>query len=389
MVGALLFALILPRRRSRFLLTRSGDSRVLETTVQLRPTRSISRSRLYAPYRKRQERGQFCRYQAAVFGEHGLAVQCRTLQGLTAARCWRLRSKLADCCSTALFGVNEAGNVVVCERRCRSRICYRCARIRAKELMQRIHHLTATAIDSPAFLTLTIRSSDAPLKQQIQRLTQAFRLMRRSSEWKEHVRGGIFVIEVTWSPSRRQWHPHIHAVIDLRYWKQANALAVWERCVGDQAGFHVKRIPSKIALARYLASYVAKGSSVAALPTHRLAEWAEETHGLRLAQTFGSLHGVKAEVKQARAKIVRILFKAEDVAEMASQGHRGCSAIMRMFTHDRANVTEAALQPLLPKELQTCRAIESERPPPTICDGLFISGTSQQVEKPVIFQPGD
>lgn len=314
-------------------------------------------------------------------------MQGRTIRGLQSRGHFRLASKLADCCSSAMFAVNTEGRIVVCEQRCRSRICFRCAKIRAKSLMARIHSLTTKHVDSPAFLTLTVRSTDAPLKEQLLFLTQAFRKLRRSEDWKAHVQGGIFVIEVTWSATRRQWHPHIHAVIDLKYWDQRQALTCWERAVGDHAGFHVKRIPSRLALARYVSSYVAKGSSVAMLPSHRLGEWAEETHGLRLAQTFGSLHGIKAVKEQERAKIDRLLFRVEEVAELAYQGHRGCNALLRMFLHDRPIVTEAAIQPLLPKELKTCQPIESERPPPRIFDGWYISGTDQPAGRPVTSRP--
>ena len=145
--------------------------------------------------------------------------------------------------------------------------------------------------DAPAFLTLTLRSTDQPLRDQLDRLTDCARRLRRRRAWRAHVSGGIQVVEVTWSKHGQRWHPHVHALIDTVYWPQQEIAAEWEAVTGDSRIVDIRRLSSRAEAANYIAKYASKGIDLAKLPSKQIAEAAHAMHGKRMAQTFGHLHG--------------------------------------------------------------------------------------------------
>lgn len=199
--------------------------------------------------------------------------------------------KLEKCCTQPMiFRSSTTGEIRLYEARCKSRACPRCSQFRAWATMHRARVLIAR-MDSPRFTTLTARSNDQSLRSQMQFLKSAFTKLRRSQIWKDHVDGGIYTWEITWNAETKQWHPHLHAVIDGKYFHQRHLLAAWEKCLKDSAGVHIRKVNSTTQAARYISSYITKSSSIANLPDTKIFEWAHAIHGLRLFQPFGNLHG--------------------------------------------------------------------------------------------------
>lgn len=288
----------------------------------------------------------------------------------TAARVGR---KILACCEQAMIAEGDDGTLRICERRCRSRCCIRCGRLRSKAIIGKTEQLI-TAMDEPALLTLTVRSCDLALRDQLNRLRRWFANFRRSREWKAHVRGGLYVIEITWNQREQQWHPHLHVVADMRFWKHRLALSVWERCVGDHAGLHVQRISSRKKLAAYVAGYVGKSSDLEAMPSTQWAEWAEQLHGLRTVQTFGAMHGIAVEKVDSTWSFRRGWWYAGDVAHFHNLGHAGSGALLAAL-ETGSRITPAAAARLLPKDLRQCLTQPSDLRQWPIFDSSFTSGT--------------
>jgi len=243
---------------------------------------------------------RFNAYQERVFGA-ALPALSRLVEVLELApfthphhaEALKVSRKLESCCRGAAVVRSEDGDdIAVHEMRCKHRMCPRCGRDRARSLISKIRQAVET-MDSPGRIDLTVRSTDAPLRDQIKHLTQSFARLRRSPGWKEHVRGGIHTIEITWNEQREQWHPHIHAVVDLDFWRHDELRRAWKQASGDSSIVWIQRIKSPQQAAQYVAGYVAKSSDVKALPDAQLPEYAVSIRGLRFVQTFGSLHGTK------------------------------------------------------------------------------------------------
>lgn len=243
----------------------------------------------------------------------------------------RVANQLRDCCRDAVISRSpDDDDIMLCEQRCRHRICPRCGRDRARSLIATVKSAVHT-LDAPAVLTLTLRASGRPLRDEIQRLIRGFAALRRHSAWRSHVAGGLYVIEATYPTSTEQWHPHVHAVIDTTYWPQSSIALAWREVTGDSSIVWIRRVRSVRQVARYVAGYVAKGSDVSALPDHVLPEYVTAIRSVRMVQTFGSLHGTRiVPVKPKPPAGMLKLLRAEVLAAHAAANVPGASDILRL-----------------------------------------------------------
>ena len=148
-------------------------------------------------------------------------------------------------------------------------------------------------------LTLTLLHSDDPLRQQCHRIKEAFRRLRATAVWRDLVRGGFWVIEITRNIDEGQWHVHIHAIIDCKYlphdWIKRN----WLRITGDSYIVHITAItPDRSA---YVAKYTSKGSSISD-DSEGLWQYYEAMDRCRDAQPFGTCGPLSEEDPTPRGK---------------------------------------------------------------------------------------
>jgi hypothetical protein len=214
----------------------------------------------------------------------------------------KLYRKLSDCCRSPLVYIDdEADRLWLSEQRCRSRICPRCGKSRSWQLVARVDELVKQ-MNSPRFVTLTLRSSDAPLRDQLHRLQTCFARIRRSKTWKGAFLGGVSTVEVTFNPERRQWHPHLHLIADGSYIPKHELSEAWHTATGDSSIVDIRLLHSRSEIVRYLIGYVTKGSNTAAIPDDKLPTWANAIHGLRLVNTFGTTRRLRPEPEDFNAR---------------------------------------------------------------------------------------
>lgn len=251
----------------------------------------------------------------------------------TDIRCHSIAEKLGKCCrDPQIISMNDGERYYLTESRCRSRLCPRCSKIRASLLAQRIAKLLCY-MDCPRFLTLTVRSNDQSLRCQLKHLRKKFACLRKSPAWRHYVAGGIYTIEITWNQSTQQWHPHIHAIIDGKYWPHHDLLEKWSQILHYDGGVDIRLVHGNRKIANYLACYVAKSCDLSQLPPDQLAEWAVETHALRLAQTFGFLHGTHPAQDRVSASTYRILpVNVNTIAKRAELGDKRCEEVLSALT---------------------------------------------------------
>lgn len=220
----------------------------------------------------------------------------------------KLGRRIHDCCRwPALYQTTDGLQLVTCESRCRSRLCPRCGRSRARAATARLSDLV-DVMDAPRFLTLTLASTDASLGQQIRQLTTSFQRLRRQADWRHHVRGGVYTIEVTLNAKTGRWHPHLHALIDGTYYPQSSIKEAWKQASEGSTIVDIRACHSRTSAARYMAEYIGKSASAEHIHADRLHEWAAGTHGVRMLQTWGSLHGLATEPDEdiERPKLERV-----------------------------------------------------------------------------------
>lgn len=233
---------------------------------------------------------------AGVFGDD-LEERRRIIASLRDApdRPWANRVvRMSGCCNVPHVGLTDAGAVGAVWFRCRDRLCPLCARLRSRQVAERVAAACKQA-DDLRFITLTMRSSDEPLRVQLDRLYDCLRRFRRTDEWKQYVVGGVACVEVTWNAKRSQWHPHLHIIADGKFWPKPSLSRAWHAITGDSFIVDIKPVRSRKEAAAYVAKYASKPPQLGSWPDDVVQDYAAAFHRRRMILTFGSMHGAKLD----------------------------------------------------------------------------------------------
>jgi hypothetical protein len=219
---------------------------------------------------------------AACFGE------CEALErfDLCGANCWVMRA------------TDGSGRLRLAADRCHCRWCEACAterrRLIARNLLTKLqerYHLPN--LRAPAanlrFLTLTLRHTDQPLREQMDRLFASWGKLRNRKEIKPRLTGGIAFFEIKVSSRDNRWHPHLHILCEGDYLAHDVLRRLWLEITGDSSIVDIRRIRTVIEAGSYVAKYAAKGvdHSVWRSPD-RLHEAMLAFRGRRTFNTFGT-----------------------------------------------------------------------------------------------------
>ena len=207
--------------------------------------------------------------------------------------CRRL-TRICECCRFPRLVRSSSEGVALRAAPCRDRCCPRCASSRAKRVADRITELTKR-MNSPRFLTLTIKTDGLLLEDAITKLMDAFRKLRRRPEWKSKVVGGVYTIEVTRGARGDRWHPHLHCIIDGEYWSQQVVSDLWKQITEDSCIVDIRAIHDRRRTAEYIGQYVGKPIGWERWSLEHLTEFAQAMQGKRLVHTFGNLHNAKVD----------------------------------------------------------------------------------------------
>lgn len=178
---------------------------------------------------------------------------------------------------------------------CGNRFCTVCNQRRKRIAREKLNGVIHKASLSKGynFRHLILSTANQPdLAESIQHLIKSFRRLRQRSYWKNHVDGGVFVIEVTGNPGN--WHPHLHIILSARYMKHSKLLQLWNHVSGG-TGCYIKTTP-KNACINYITKYITKTS----LTGDSFIILNNALRGLRLFNFFGTWHGLANSIKIPR-----------------------------------------------------------------------------------------
>ena len=169
---------------------------------------------------------------------------------------------------------------------CHDRFCVPCGITRATTLTQNLKSQVKDM--QPLFITLTLRHSSTPLKEQMDRLYRSFLVLRRRPFWLAAIKGGAAFFEVKISERDGLWHPHLHILADGRFIPKLELSIQWHSVTGDSSIVDIKRPRAAGEVAAYVTKYVTKpaDSSVYEHPD-KLDELLTTLRGRRLVATFG------------------------------------------------------------------------------------------------------
>lgn len=171
--------------------------------------------------------------------------------------------------------------------RCRDRFCEPCAREKRQTVVNNLGNRAPT--QNLRLLTLTLRSSDADLREQVKRLYKSFRTLRAGKLFKKRIRGGVFFAEITYNADTERWHPHLHVVFEGDFIPHAELSKAWQEITGDSFIVDIRRLRDSRAAAGYVAKYASKaiGGPIWGIPA-ALSAAVEALKGVHTFATFGT-----------------------------------------------------------------------------------------------------
>lgn len=276
-------------------------------------------------------------HDAGVHDRHqkGRSTIIRALKDTEDVRLLKRAGRLCECASWPHIRKRADGTPSLCLARCKDRLCPLCSKMRGRECSTKV----ATVIrrmNAPRFLTLTVRNGNGDLGAQVTRLAECFKDFRRRESWKQHVRGGVYSIEVTFNTKDQTWHPHVHIVYDGQWWQQSHIAKEWLAVTSDSKIVHVAAVHDAERTGRYIAAYVNTPPDIHTWPPDRIREYAIAMHGRRVIHTFGTAHGrvVDADLKDEPTEGTKHVCAVSALQAAARRGNphaqRACDMMTRM-----------------------------------------------------------
>lgn len=196
--------------------------------------------------------------------------------------------RLANCRSQAYFMRHEdTGLLRIASSHCHLRWCPLCATTRRNFIAGQTKDWLQT-VNNPKLLTLTLKHSDESLSDQVDRIYDSFRQLRKRSLLRQSIKGGMWFFQVTQSKDGKQWHPHIHALIDSCFMPHAQLKALWLAITGDSTIVDIRPIKDRDATSLHVARYAAAPCDLTSFSPGEAVEIVRDLKGRRLCGTWGS-----------------------------------------------------------------------------------------------------
>lgn len=213
-------------------------------------------------------------------------------RSLDAVEATHREERLLDCRSYAWFVRSRlTGLVRVASNHCRLRWCPLCARSRQGFISHSVMEWFPTTV-APKLLTFTIRHSNSPLADQISNIYRCFRSIRRSTYFRQCCYGGVWFFQITFNPASRQWHPHIHCLIDSKYMPYLKLRQLWYYYTSGSDVLDIRTVYKPKDAALYVARYASRPHDLANLPTECGQQLYRALHNRRMCGTWGTAKSI-------------------------------------------------------------------------------------------------
>lgn len=176
---------------------------------------------------------------------------------------------------------------------CKLRFCPRCSRIHAARTHLRLSTWADSVRRDDTFrlrlVTLTIRSTSAPLSHQLDHLYRSFRKLRQRAIWKKATLGSIAVLQVAYNYETGLWHPHLHVIQHGRFIDWHALKSAWSKITHGSDGVDIRPVKDVDKACEYVCRYVSRPLDVdEEMPPAKLVDYVMSTKGRRLLIASGN-----------------------------------------------------------------------------------------------------
>lgn len=228
----------------------------------------------------------------------------------------------------------EPGRFKLCANACHDRFCLPCANERSRIVAHNVHAYLKGA--TTRFVTLTLRSTDEPLKELLEHLYTSFKALRKLPLWRKTQTGGVAFLEVKWNEKTTRWHPHFHVLTHGKFLDQAKLCTAWKAITKTSWVCDVRAVKEENHAIAYCTKYASKPFDTA-VTSHddRLDECLQALEGRRMILTFGNWKGLRVTAKPDKEAWSNVGTVAE-LAHKAVTGDKAAMQILIQVLGDRA-----------------------------------------------------
>lgn len=231
---------------------------------------------------------------------------------------------------------------------CESRTCPACTYTCKHQLSVRVGEwVRLYTSDNARLVTLTLRSSSDPLGDQLSRLQESFKKLRRHGLWRKAVKFGKAIIEVTYNERTAQWHPHLHVIAVGYYIEQQQLSKAWMTATGDSGVVDIRKIKDGQGTGSYLGEYLGKPPEIKneRLAVEILGEYYMAIRNRKMILSFGGAPPLPDLPKSEEAPDEKDgwvpLGSLDDLFLRADRGDEGAILILHLL-ESRSNPTIAS-----------------------------------------------
>ena len=219
---------------------------------------------------------------------------------------------------------------------CKNRHCEPCNRSKANLLAANLRkRLEVEAKGRYRFVTLTLKHTDTPLREQIDRLYSCFRKLRSHRLWKGSQLGGAAILEVKWSPDTGEWHPHLHLISEGDFLHQSDLASIWYKVTGDSHQVDIRALDTKKDAAYYVSKYVSKGTNIEVWENRAAAaEWITAMRSTRTCGCYGSWRALKLLAHEPDSGVWTKVGTLTSIYQAAADGSEWAIRALEAITRD-------------------------------------------------------
>lgn len=211
----------------------------------------------------------------------------------------RSKADLLDSCRQNAWFTRHlvTGEIRIASNACHLRWCPVCAEARRNWIGHEVGEWIRD-LKYPKLMTFTLKHDDRPLFHQVLDLYRYFQQLRKRREFCDKVVGGIWFFQIKLSKSSKQWHPHIHCVVDGEYMPKSLLRRLWVQITDVSMIVDIRSVKDPEGCALEVARYAAKPGPLKDLDLNHAVELVTVMHGRKICGTWGI--GRKVSLKPAK-----------------------------------------------------------------------------------------
>lgn len=233
--------------------------------------------------------------------------------------------------------------------RCNDRWCVPCARLRAARICTNLR--PALQGLRLRLLTLTLRHTDTPLRDQLALFYTSWRKLRGSAYCRRRITSSFAVLELKVSDTDDRWHPHLHVIWHGRYLHHPVIRDRWAQVTGGSSIVDLRELDSPRHALRYVTKYVTKAVSHTVYhDPDKLAEAIDALTGRRMLIVSGAWRSLHLTADPAESEWT-VYGHENDVRNWAADGDSLAAAVLAAYhaaADDPSPVFIARAPPPLP-----------------------------------------